>query len=112
MPSFYEFFAGGGMARAGLGKGWTCLFANDFDAKKGLTYQLNYPDGNVLASGGRPENQGRRAARARRSDLGIFPCQDLSLAGGGAGLKGERSGTFYPFWEIVKGLVKAGRAQS
>jgi site-specific DNA-cytosine methylase len=51
MPSFYEFFAGGGMARAGLGKGWTCLFANDFDAKKGLTYQLNYPEGNVLRVG-------------------------------------------------------------
>ena len=32
MPSFYEFFAGGGMARAGLGKGWTCLFANDWPA--------------------------------------------------------------------------------
>ena len=38
MPSFYEFFAGGGMARAGLGKGWICLLANDFDAKKGLTW--------------------------------------------------------------------------
>ena len=25
-----------------------------------------------------------------------FPCQDLSLAGGGAGLKGDRSGTFWP----------------
>jgi DNA (cytosine-5)-methyltransferase 1 len=23
-----------------------------------------------------------------------FPCQDLSLAGGGAGLRGDRSGTF------------------
>ncbi len=48
MPSFYEFFAGGGMARAGLGKGWTCLFANDFDAKKGLTYQLNWGTGGEL----------------------------------------------------------------
>jgi DNA (cytosine-5)-methyltransferase 1 len=46
-----------------------------------------------------------------RADLiwGSFPCQDLSLAGGGAGLKGERSGTFYPFWEIVKGLIADGR---
>ena len=35
-----------------------------------------------------------------------FACFGLtfSLAGGGAGLKGERSGTFYPFWDIVKGL--------
>jgi len=28
--SFYEFFAGGGMARAGLGEDWACHFANDF----------------------------------------------------------------------------------
>ena len=40
---------------------------------------------------------------------GSFPCQDLSLAGGGAGLKGERSGTFYPFWDIVTALIAEGR---
>jgi DNA (cytosine-5)-methyltransferase 1 len=39
-----------------------------------------------------------------------FPCQDLSLAGGGAGLKGERSGTFWPFWNIMRSLRKEGRA--
>jgi DNA (cytosine-5)-methyltransferase 1 len=109
MPSFYEFFAGGGMARAGLGKGWTCLFANDFDAKKGETYRRNYPEGNVLQVGD------VRTIKAidlpGHADLiwGSFPCQDLSLAGGGAGLKGERSGTFYPFWDIVKGVVAEGR---
>jgi DNA (cytosine-5)-methyltransferase 1 len=109
MPSFYEFFAGGGMARAGLGTDWTCLFANDFDAKKGKTYRDNYPDENVLRVGD------VRTIKAidlpGQADLiwGSFPCQDLSLAGGGAGLKGERSGTFYPFWDIVKGLVAEGR---
>jgi DNA (cytosine-5)-methyltransferase 1 len=109
MPSFYEFFAGGGMARAGLGADWTCLFANDFDAKKGKTYRDNYPDENVLRVGD------VRTIKAidlpGQADLiwGSFPCQDLSLAGGGAGLKGERSGTFYPFWDIVKGLVAEGR---
>src|SRR5208282_2821346 len=45
MPSFYEFFAGGGMARAGLGSTWTCLFANDFDLKKSATYNLNWGEG-------------------------------------------------------------------
>jgi DNA (cytosine-5)-methyltransferase 1 len=109
MPSFYEFFAGGGMARAGLGTDWTCLFANDFDAKKGKTYRDNYPDENVLRVGD------VRTIKAidlpGQADLiwGSFPCQDLSLAGGGAGLKGERSGTFYPFWDIVKGLVAESR---
>ncbi|MEN5169431.1 DNA cytosine methyltransferase [Brevundimonas pondensis] len=109
MPSFYEFFAGGGMARAGLGKGWNCLFANDFDAKKGLTYQLNYPSGDVLRID--DVRKIKAAELPGHADLiwGSFPCQDLSLAGGGAGLKGERSGTFYPFWEIVKGLVGDGR---
>jgi DNA (cytosine-5)-methyltransferase 1 len=93
MPSFYEFFAGGGMARAGLGKGWNCLFANDFDTKKGLTYQLNYPTGDVLRV-----DDVRKIEAAElpgHADLiwGSFPCQDLSLAGGGAGLKGEPTGT-------------------
>jgi DNA (cytosine-5)-methyltransferase 1 len=109
MPSFYEFFAGGGMARAGLGKGWTCLFANDFDAKKGLTYQLNYPAGDVLrVSDVMTIKTGDLPGRA---DLiwGSFPCQDLSLAGGGAGLTGERSGAFYPFWNLVQGLIADGR---
>jgi DNA (cytosine-5)-methyltransferase 1 len=109
MPSFYEFFAGGGMARAGLGKGWTCLFANDFDARKGETYRLNYPESDVL----RIDDVRNITASELpgRADLiwGSFPCQDLSLAGGGAGLKGERSGTFYPFWEIMRGLIAAGR---
>lgn len=97
------------MARAGLGTDWTCLFANDFDAKKGKTYRDNYPDENVLRVGD------VRTIKAidlpEQADLiwGSFPCQDLSLAGGGAGLKGERSGTFYPFWDIVKGLVAEGR---
>ena len=110
MPSFYEFFAGAGMARAGLGAGWNCLFANDFDAKKGLTYQANW--------GARGELTVGDLAQLKVSDLpgqadlvwGSFPCQDLSLAGVGAGLKGERSGTFYPFWGLVRGLKMDGRA--
>ena len=33
---YYEFFAGGGMAEAGLGSDWTCLFANDIDPEEGV----------------------------------------------------------------------------
>ena len=110
MPSFYEFFAGGGMARAGLGAGWKCLFANDFDHKKGLTYQANWGTGGELKVG--DVNKVKASDLPGTADLiwGSFPCQDLSLAGGGAGLKGERSGTFYPFWEVVKGLIAEDRA--
>jgi len=110
MPKFYEFFAGAGMARAGLGDGWTCLFANDFDGKKGLTYQDNWGAGGELMIG--DVRKVKTADLPGVADLiwGSFPCQDLSLAGGGAGLKGERSGTFYPFWEVVKALIAEGRA--
>lgn len=110
MPGFYEFFAGGGMVRAGLGAGWDCLFANDFDARKGLTYQANWGTAGELTVGDIRALDA--AALPGRPDLvwGSFPCQDLSLAGHGAGLAGERSGTFYAFWDLVRGLAAEGRA--
>ncbi|HEY0028774.1 MAG TPA: DNA cytosine methyltransferase [Allosphingosinicella sp.] len=105
MTSFYEFFAGGGMARAGLGSGWTCLFANDFDHKKGLTYQANWGTGGELKVGDVKAIKGHELPGIADLVWGSFPCQDLSLAGGGAGLKGERSGTFYPFWDVINDLI-------
>ena len=45
--TFLEFFAGGGMARAGLGESWRCLFANDFDAMKVAAYARNYGDADI-----------------------------------------------------------------
>jgi DNA (cytosine-5)-methyltransferase 1 len=110
MASFYEFFAGGGMARAGLGRDWQCLFANDFDPKKGFAYQANWGTGGELMVGDVREIAA--ADLPGHPDLvwGSFPCQDLSLAGNGAGLDGERSGTFYPFWDVIHGLVAEGRA--
>lgn len=109
MAKFYEFFAGAGMARAGLGSGWNCLFANDFDGKKGLTYQDNWGTGGELHVGDIRKVQTSQLPDQADLIWGSFPCQDLSLAGGGAGLKGERSGTFYPFWDIVKALIVEGR---
>lgn len=111
MNTFYEFFAGGGMARAGLGSNWRCLFANDFDRKKGITYQNNWGKGEMLVDDIRnigPEDIPGQA------DLiwGSFPCQDLSLAGGGAGLRGDRSGTFWPFISQIQSLKDENRAPS
>ena len=42
MHTYYEFFAGAGMARAGLGAEWQCLFANDISAKKADAYCANW----------------------------------------------------------------------
>jgi DNA (cytosine-5)-methyltransferase 1 len=109
MNTFYEFFAGGGMVRAGLGQEWRCLFANDFDHKKSRMYRENWGgielktvDVRLLSTTDMPGHANLIWAS--------FPCQDLSLAGAGAGLKGERSGTFQPFWKLVKSLINEGRA--
>lgn len=109
MKTFYEFFAGSGMARAGLGNDWKCVFANDFDHKKGSSYEQNWGAedlyvGDVKSVGLDKLNEDANLVWAS------FPCQDLSLAGAGAGLKGERSGTFWPFWSIVKQKIATGQA--
>jgi DNA (cytosine-5)-methyltransferase 1 len=109
--SFYEFFAGGGMARLGLGDAWTCAFANDFDPVKAATYRANFTDaadhfhqGDVwkLSAADLPG----------KADLAwaSSPCQDFSLAGARAGLAGGRSSAFFGFWRLIEGLAAEGRS--
>lgn len=97
------------MARAGLGCEWRCLFANDFDPKKAMAYQANWGVGGELKIG--DVNKLTATDLPGSADLmwGSFPCQDLSLAGVGAGLKGARSGTFYAFWRLINELAADGR---
>lgn len=108
MPTFFEFFAGGGMARAGL-EHWQCLFANDFDHKKGETYRQNWPGDHLLVEDVKKLTVGDLPTEEPDLIWASFPCQDLSLAGAGAGLKGDRSGTFWPFWRLIAGMATSGR---
>lgn len=111
---YYEFFAGVGMARSGLGGGWACLFANDCDKLKKASYLENWDDGHFDA---------RDVAAVSVADLdefadlawASFPCQDLSQAGSKAGIGDAegialtRSGAVWPFLNIVRGLAREGR---
>jgi len=107
--SFYEFFAGGGMARAGFGARWSCLFANDIDPGKASVYSRNWGGSELRVE---DISALKTVALPGYADLAwaSFPCQDLSLAGSGAGLQGNRSGTFWPFWNLILGLATEGRA--
>ncbi len=113
MPGFYEFFAGGGMARAGLGDAWRCLFANDHSPMKARAYRDNWGGGDLVEGD---------VGAVRTSDLpghpdlvwASTPCQDLSLAGNAVGLgrPGEtatRSGAFWPWWRLIEQLGIEGR---
>lgn len=108
--SFYEFFAGGGMARLGLGAQWRCAFANDLDPLKAAAYRDNFaPADELIVADVATLTTAQMPGRA---DLAwaSFPCQDLSLAGQGAGLAGARSGTFWPFWRLLEALARERRA--
>ena len=91
------------MARAGLGDEWECLFANDFDPLKAKTYRENWGADHFVEED---------VWKLRPTDLpgtpdlvwASSPCQDFSLAGGRAGLKGGRSSAFWGMWELIEGL--------
>ena len=109
--SFLEFFAGGGMARLGLGEGWTCGFANDFDPVKAATYRANFADAAAHFHEGdvwklSPADLPGQPDLAWASS----PCQDFSLAGARAGLAGGRSSAFFGFWRLIEGLAAEDRA--
>ncbi|MGF1463013.1 MAG: DNA cytosine methyltransferase [Maricaulaceae bacterium] len=107
--TFYEFFAGGGLARAGLGRGWRCAFANDIDPIKAQVYEENFgaadfrlADVHALDTADLPGQADLAWASS--------PCQDLSLAGRGDGLRAERSGAFWGFHRLMAALVRENRA--
>ena len=116
MPTFYEFFAGGGMARAGLGEpDWVCQFANDFDEMKAQCYRANW-DADDLVVGDVASVHIDQVPGTADLAWASSPCQDLSLAGKseGLGLPDDevltRSGTFWRFWALMRGLAHENRA--
>jgi DNA (cytosine-5)-methyltransferase 1 len=109
--SFYEFFAGGGMARSGLGPDWTCRLANDLDPSKAAAYRANWGEGDLIEANVWDLSPSDLPGTA---DLvwASSPCQDLSLAGPRAGLSGQRSSAFWGFWRLIEALDDQGRAPS
>lgn len=97
------------MVRAALSPEWRCLFANDIDKKKAAAYIKNW-GGKEFKVGDVYETKISDLPEVADMAWASFPCQDLSLAGAGAGLKGERSGTFWGFWNAIHSLKANRRA--
>lgn len=100
-----EFFAGIGLMRMGLEKeGWRVVFANDIDPDKLEMYGAHFPDapehyllGDIHQI---PVEKVPQVTLATAS----FPCNDLSLAGARAGLRGKQSSAFWGFVRILREL--------
>jgi DNA (cytosine-5)-methyltransferase 1 len=106
--TYYEFFAGGGMAHAGLGSRWDCLLANDLSEKKAEAYAANW-GADSLRVGDISLIEVNQLHGHADLAWASFPCQDLSLAGNGAGLDGRRSGTFWAFLKLMDELKQQAR---
>ncbi|MFH0883190.1 MAG: DNA cytosine methyltransferase [bacterium] len=106
--TYYEFFSGGGMVRAALSPEWKCLFANDNDPKKAKSYINNWGSSELVVKNIQELHVSELPGKV---DLAwaSFPCQDLSLAGYGAGLSGNRSGTYWYFYDLMKSLKGENR---
>ncbi|SFW32046.1 DNA cytosine methyltransferase [Nitrosovibrio sp. Nv17] len=107
---FYEFFAGGGMARLGLGSDWTCVFANDNAHQKIAAYNARWGTGELDARGVE-EIDVADLPRGAQLAWASFPCQDLSVAGVGKGVgsaedRATRSGALWSFLDLIVGLKR------
>lgn len=99
-PRFCEFFAGGGMARIGLGDDWECTFANDSSSLKVKVYEKNFGAGSITHE--KVEDLVPASIPSSSLLWASFPCQDLSLAGPRGGIHELRSGAFWSFWNVVR----------
>ncbi|MFI2402737.1 DNA cytosine methyltransferase [Micrococcus luteus] len=104
-PVVAEFFAGIGLARLGLERaGMEVVWANDLERFKHEMYE-----GQFGKSGTDHDYVVGDIAKVTGDDLpdinlawSSFPCTDLSLAGGRAGLAGKHSSTFYQFTRVLE----------
>jgi len=112
MKNFVEFFAGVGLVREGLSQSnWDCVWANDISLDKQEIYIENFGDKDFWL--------GDIWDVAKDSNLipdntflytASFPCTDLSVAGGRAGLAGKESGTLNAIIKILKNKKNTGTA--
>ena len=100
---FLEFFAGSGLVAEGLRPFFKAVWANDICAKKAAVYRANHGT-EPFQLGSVEEVRGEELPPAVLS-WASFPCQDLSLAGGIAGIHGQRSGLVWQWLRVMDEMV-------
>lgn len=104
-PTALEFFAGIGLARAGLEQaGFSIAWANDYETKKHQLYCSQYGSDTEYHVGDIADVTGSDLPPGSAIAWASSPCTDLSLAGNREGLAGRQSGTFWHFVRILDEL--------
>ena len=102
MRYFLELFAGiGGFA---LGAEWASVefdkhYFSEVDDYAIKVYNKRFPD--AIAIGDITKIDGKALPAGDWIIAGGFPCQDISVAGKGAGLEGSRSGLWYEYARLI-----------
>jgi DNA (cytosine-5)-methyltransferase 1 len=98
-PRALDFFAGSGLATAGLSASFEVVWANDVSPKKAAIYRANHA-GHEFHLGSIEDVRGADLPAADLS-WSSFPCQDLSLAGAQQGLASGRSGLVWQWLRVL-----------
>jgi len=103
--TFLEFFAGIGLMRMGLERGgWKINFANDIDEGKLKMYRDHFQDADGHFVLGDIHQLSAKNLPSASLATASFPCNDLSLAGARAGLKGTQSSAYWGFTKLLEDL--------
>lgn len=107
-PVAVEFFAGIGLARMGLERaGFRVGWSNDIEPSKARMYERHFndpSDSHPFSLADIREVEGNQLPESPRLAWASSPCVDVSLAGARAGMRGERSSTFFEFTRVLSEL--------
>lgn len=98
-PPFLEFFAGSGLVSHALAPYFREEWANDICSKKAAVFWANH-EGSPFALCSIADVSGKRLPPGVLS-WASFPCQDLSLAGNGEGIRARRSGLVWEWLRVM-----------
>lgn len=98
-PPFLEFFAGSGLVSHALAPYFREAWANDICSKKAAVFWANH-EGAPFSLCSITDVNGKRLPPGVLS-WASFPCQDLSLAGNGEGIRAKRSGLVWEWLRVM-----------
>jgi DNA (cytosine-5)-methyltransferase 1 len=105
--NYIDLFHGiGGFA---LGAYWSGMrfknhFCSDIEPYTQELYKLRFPDSIQLGDITKIDTKELLQYGDKWIITGGFPCQDISIAGKGAGITGARSGLWFEHWRIIRDL--------